>query len=88
MMTLINCISLFTIFGFALFVVVYPKIKLPRYFDLIIWGIVIGSAALLVNTITGSDMGGQYRNAEILFRAFFAGATVSFTYLEYKRSRN
>ena len=85
MMNLINCISLFVIFSFSLAAVLLPQIKLPRHFDLIIWGIVIGSAALFINTVLGENMYGQYRNAEIIFRAFFAGATVSFVWLEYKR---
>lgn len=84
-MNLINCLSLLIIFGSAIFAISYKKIDLPRYFDLIIFGIAVGALALFINTVLGSDMNGQYRNAEILFRAFFAGATIAFVRREYKR---
>ena len=81
---LINCFSLLLIFVSIAVLIFMPKIRLPIHVDIIIFMVGLGSAALFVNTVLDSDLYGQFRNAEILFRFGFALLTMIFSFKCYK----
>lgn len=79
MMTILNCISLTIILVSMLVLLLHRKIKMPIYVDVIAFILIIGTSAVLVNTMFNSDLNGHLRNAEILCRFGFALLLSTFT---------
>lgn len=72
MMIWINCISLLSILICILIMVCHPKISLPIHVDLIMLVIGLGTLAIFINTVLGTDLYWHKQNAEIWIRAGFA----------------
>lgn len=79
MMTILNCASLTIILVSMLILLFHRKIKMPIYVDVIVFILIIGVSAVLINTIFGTDLNGHLRNAEIICRFGFALLVSAFT---------